>query len=165
MKKQFLLTALLLISISLISTGCVQQVKEIKDITKQTQKDLSEAKIEARDAQRVSNIKIFHTTLQLYALDAKKLPSKQDANRNYQSFKLIKNSSDFKTVESELKSIDSSFYIPVDPNDPNRYIEFYSDNEIYWVKTFLTQKSDNCEMNTDNYCVYTIQGTLENIFN
>lgn len=164
MKQKIILTIVLTFGI-LILTGCTKQISEIDQAVKKTNKDLSAARVEARDAKRISDVNILNTIVQIYIVDKKEIPTIKDGNGHYRSFKLIKNSSDFKTLESVIKDYDSSMYIPVDPSDPERYYEFYSDSHKYTIKAYLEENNGNCKQIRPDYCEFEIKGNIDSLLN
>jgi len=162
MKQKIFLTAILAMAL-LMSTGCAKQAVEIGQLANKANQDSEALQVKSRDAKRVADANILSTTIQLYILDTKKIPTIKDGNGNLRAFKLIKNSADFKTLESTIKANDSSMYIPVDPQDPDRYFEFYSDGQIYTIKTLLEQDNGNCKQIKPGYCEFEVKGYAKSV--
>lgn len=149
----------------LVLSGCAKQSTIIGQITGQMVKNLEEARIENRDAKRLTDVKLIDTIIQIYILNTERMPTIKDSNGNFRSFKLIKDSSDFITLESAIKENVPSGDIPVDLSDPIRYYEFYSDGQNYIIKAYLEQDNGNCKQTKPGYCEFEIKGNMDAVLN
>ncbi len=77
MKSKKILLSILFVLV-LIIAGYFKVSKEMKPATDKFNKNMAALDIKSRDVTRVSDIKILDTTIQLYALDKEKLPTKKD---------------------------------------------------------------------------------------
>ena len=160
LKKHLLLFTAISICSLIVLSGCAQKVS---DLAGQKMEEVDETRTWAKDEKRRSSVRMLSIAVELYALDEEKLPFKKDANGTYQSYKLIKDSADFNLLQSQLQKVGSYLEVPVDPDDPNRYLEYYSNGDTFLVKAFLSGQSDDCKMNSNNLCEFVIKKALKDL--
>ncbi|MFH1412456.1 MAG: DUF4190 domain-containing protein [bacterium] len=152
------------IAIILAVISIIYSVFLVKDIVDDTTQKLDVATTEARDARRFSDVKILNIAIQLYALDTEALPTAKDSDGSYKTLELIKDSADFNLLLAALKNFDPTLDVPVDPFDPDRSYEYFSDGENYTIKVFFeSDDKEDCQPIESSYCEYEITGSLTQI--
>lgn len=162
MKSKKIILSILIV-LALIIAGYFKVSREIKPATEKFNRDMAVLEIKSRDAKRVSDIKILNTTIQIYALDKEKLPTKKDEKGNFVPFNLTKDSSDYNNLESEINGYDKTLHISSDPST-DRYYSYFSDGKIYSIKAYLEQENtQGCKVTKPGFCEFEIKGDLESI--
>jgi len=147
----------------LIIVGYFKISKEMEPATEKLNKNLATLDMRSRDSKRVADIKILDTTIQIYAYDKEKLPTKKDEKGNFLPFNLIKDSTDYNNLESEINNYDKTLHISSDPST-DRYYSYFSDGKIYSVKAYLEQDNiQGCKPTKPGFCEFEIKGDLASI--
>jgi len=119
-----------------------------------TDEVLSNTRAKARDAARVSDVRFLAVAAELYYIDNDINPIIDDQRE----LNLIAGSDDYRSLQELLGPTinDDSMLIPIDPADPDRYYIFSSNEDTFYVKTYLEHETLGCKMLRENYCEFIV---------